>query len=204
MNTIPANLILEKNKIASGSAWLVLAEITFLDSTIVRLVRNTEDITFESNVYTAFPFEIDTMSFDKDVIPSVVLKVSNITRLLQAYLESSGGGVGATVRLIVVNSVDYTADLSDLELTFKITAVSSDATWVSFTLGIPSPLNKRFPLYRYMANHCNWAGNFKGAECQYADVETICTGTLARCRELNNSIHFGGFIGLGKGGIRFA
>ena len=205
MKTIPAALILEKNKIATSSVLMILAEITFNDdaSTVVRLARNNEDITFEGNVYTAFPFEIDTINFEKGRIPSIALRVSNVSRLVQTYLEDTDGAVGSTVRLIVVNSTDYTSDLSDLELTYNIVDSSADAKWVSFTLGMPSPLNKRFPLYKYIANHCNWAANFKGVECQYAGAETTCTGTLTRCRELSNSEHFGGFIGLGKGGVKF-
>jgi phage-related protein len=203
MKTIPAALILEKNKIATTSAWIILAEVTFVDGTIVRLARNTEDITFETHVFTAFPFELDTIGFDQGRIPSVVLKINNTTRLIQYYLEDSNGAIGATVRLIVVNSTDYTADLSDLELTFQVTESSADVDWVYFTLSIPSPLNKRFPLYRYIANHCNWVGNFKGVECQYAGVVATCDGTLASCKALGNSAHYGGFIGLGKGGIRF-
>lgn len=202
--TLPAALILEKNKISTNSAWLLLAEITMLDSTVVRLARNSDDITFEGNTYTAFPFEVDTINIDKEKIPTITLKVSNVTRLLQTYLEAQEGLVGATVRLIVVNSTDYTADLSDLELSYNVTETSADATYIALTLGMPNPLNKRFPLYRYAANHCNWVGRFKGVECQYAGAETACNGTLTRCRELSNSVHFGGFIGLGKGGVRFA
>lgn len=204
MKTLPAALILEKNKIATASAWMILAEVTFVDGTIVRLARNTEDLTFETHVFTAFPFELDTVGFDQGKIPSVVLKINNATRLIQYYLEDAEGAVGATVRLIVVNSTDYTADLSDLELTFQIIDSSADVDWVYFTLGVPSPLNKRFPLYRFIANHCNWTGNFKGIECQYIGIATTCDGTLTTCRALNNSVHYGGFIGLGKGGIRFA
>ncbi|MFA5398541.1 MAG: DUF1833 family protein [Methanogenium sp.] len=205
MKTLPAAIILEKNKIATKSAWLILAEITFNDisSTVVRLARNNEDVTFESNTYTAFPFEIDTINFEKGKIPSIVFKVSNITRLIQTYLESTNGAVGSTVRLIVVNSDNLAADLSDLELTYEVVDSSADVQWISLTLGMPSPFNKRFPLYKYVANHCNWVAQFKGVECQYAGAETTCNGTLTRCRELSNSEHFGGFIGLGKGGVRF-
>lgn len=205
MKTLPAAVILEKNKIATGSAWLILLKITLPDSTVLRFVRNNEDIVFGGETYSAFPFEIEPIEEQlRGQIPSVSLKISNVTRLIQAYLETFDGGLGSTVLISVVNSEHLSEDYTELDLSFEVINVTTDAKWVIFTLGIPNPLNKRFPLHRYVANHCNWVSRFKGAECQYAGEVTACTGTLSNCRLLNNSEHFGGFIGLDKGGFRFA
>jgi phage-related protein len=202
---LPAALVLEKNKIATKSAWLILLEITLTDLTVLRFVRNTEDITFDSDLYSAMPFELDPIEDQlRGQIPTVNLKISNVTRLLQTYLEDLDGGIGSTVKIIVVNSDNLSASYSELELTFEVVGAYSDSSYAVFTLGMPNPLNKRFPLYRYIANHCNWTSRFKGVECGYAGASTTCTGTLTRCRELSNSARFGGFIGMDTGGVRFA
>ena len=107
MKSLPADLIIEKNKIASDSAWLVLLDITMNDpnETHLRFVRNTEDIIFDSNTYTAFPFELDqTVQESKGQIPSITLRVSNATRLFAEYLKLYDGGIGAQVTIIIVNS----------------------------------------------------------------------------------------------------
>lgn len=167
MKTLPANLILEKNKIASPNPWLVLLDITLTDNTKFYLVNNTEDITFNSQLYTAVPFQIEpTKQSGTGEIPTVTLRVSNVSRLMQGYLEAASGGVDSTVLVRVVNAALLTENYSELEMTFNILSTDTDAYWVTFTLGMPNPLRKRFPLYRYIAEHCNW--QFLARECNYA------------------------------------
>jgi len=54
MKTLPENLIAEKNLMHSPDPWLILLEITLTDLTVFRLVKNTEDITYNGNTWTAF------------------------------------------------------------------------------------------------------------------------------------------------------
>ncbi len=211
MKALSAPLLLEKNKIATNSAWLILLEITLTDgppATVLHLARDTKDVYLGTP-----PVKYDAMAFDLDPIedqlkgqiPIINLKISNVTRLLQYYLEQLDGGIGSTVKIIIVNSDNLTEDYSLLELTFEVVGSSADASFVVLTLGMPNPLNKRFPLHRYIANHCNWVSRFKGIECGYdLPTPTTCDGTLVTCRSLNNSDRFGGFIGLDTGGVRFA
>ena len=202
MKNIPANLILEKNKLATGSAWLILLQITFSDNTILYLVRNNENITFQDNEYIAFPFELgDIKESSKGEIPSLSIKISNVTKAIQYYLEQFNGAIGSQIKIIVVNSSYLSEDYSELELDYEVTGASSNAQWVEFTLGIPNPLRKRFPLHRFIAEHCNW--RFKSAECAYSGVEfTTCDRTLKACRARDNTSRFGGFLGLSNIGVR--
>lgn len=205
MRTLPADLILSKNLLEDGNPWLLLLDIELDDSTTIYLVRNTEDITFDGQVYTAFPFEIEaSVQRSKGEIPTIQLRVSNVTRTIQAYLEAYSGLVGNSVTLRVVNNAYLSEDYSELTETFEILASVADATYVALTLGCPSPLNRRFPLYRYLSDSCRYVSNFKGAECGYSGSDSTCEGTLDACRLKSNSARFGGFPGLGKGGIRFA
>lgn len=209
MKNLPANLIIEKNKIATPNSWLVLLDVTLTDNTKFYLVKNTENITFQGNEYTAMNFEIEpTAETSKGEIPTVTLRISNVTRIIQAYLEELEGCIGATVVVRVVNAAYLAEDYSELEMTFDVLATNSDVNWVSFTLGAPNPLRRRFPLYRYIANHCGWS--YKSAECGYSGALGTCERTLDDCRNHNSeennfeqSKRFGGFHGL-NGDVRLA
>jgi len=204
MLALPSLVTLEKNKLSTTSAWLVLLTITLPDATIFRLVRNNEDITYQGAVYTAFDFSLETVEFDaKGKLPLVNLKIQNVDRILQAYIEAQDGIVGSVVLLQVVNSSLLAQDFSELDLTFSVQKTSVDSKYVILELGVPSPLNKRFPLYRYMGAICNWVSVFKGAECKYVGAVTTCDGQRETCERLNNLLNYGGFSGLGQGGIRF-
>lgn len=204
MITLPALITAEKNKLSATSAWLVLLTITLPDLTVVRIARNSEDVTYQGNTFTAFDFRLDPVSHEsKGRLPSVNLTVGNAGRVFQAYIEAQSGIVGSTVLLQVVNSALLSSDFSELDLTFEIQKTSADANYVTFELGVPSPLNKRFPLYRYSGGICNWASRFKGAECKYSGVVATCDGRRTTCLSLNNLANYGGFPGLGQGGVRF-
>jgi len=205
MKTLPANLITEKNLLHSPRPWIILLEITLTDTTVIRLAKNTEDVVYNGNTYTHFPFIISDIESNADgQIPQVSLKVCNITRFLQPYLNSLDGGLESTVSIIVVNANHLTEDYSELELDFTVQGCDADAFWVTWTLGMINPYNRRFPLYRFVANHCRWASNFKGAECGYAGAETECDGTFDTCIGFSNTARFGGFLGMQSDGIRIA
>lgn len=167
MKTLPANLILEKNKLATPSAWLILLKITVPDGTVLRFVNNTEDIVYQGNTYTAINFNIEpTKSSGTGQIPTVSLSISNVTRIIQAYLESLDGAVDSEVLITVVNSAYLAENYAELEMLFSVLATTANAQFVIFTLGAPNPLRKRFPPYQFIGNHCNW--KFLSAECAYA------------------------------------
>lgn len=195
-------LILEKNKLSSEHPWLLLLDVG-CGGTTLYLVRNTENFVFNGITYEAFPFEIDADKQDtKGQIPSISLRVSNVTRAIQAQIEDHNGLIGETITLRVVNADLPNEVYTDLTFDFEVLNCMATAMWVTFTLGAPNPLNKRVPLYRYMSNFCRYVSFFKGAECKYAGVDTTCTGTLEDCQSKSNSVNFGGFIGLTPGGIR--
>jgi phage-related protein len=212
VKSLPATLVSQKNKISSADPWILLLEVTIpeIDNPVLRLARNTEDVTFGGtlatpNVYTKFPFELDaTKECSKGEIPSITLSVTNINQILQSYVEAYDGLVGQKVTLIVVNANYLDESYAELTLYFDIMACSLDSTWIKFSLGAPSPLNRRFPLYKYIATSCNWRSNFKGVECKYKGVDISCKGTLEDCLTKNNSMNFGGYPGLAGGGLRVA
>lgn len=204
MNNLPASAILEKNRLATPNAFLLLLDVEIGDGQKVYLARNTEDVVFNGNTYLAFPFEVDPVKQSSGGdIPTLSLRVSNESRALEAYLEALDGLVGKKAVLRIVNSA-YLGNPEDvvLELTRDILATVPDAHWVTFTLGAPSPLRMRFPRHKYLADHCNWLPG--GAECGCAAATRVCVKTLAACRGYKNSRRFGGSIGLSNPGVRIA
>lgn len=202
MIPISSAATLEKNKLTSTGAWLVLLDIDFLPATTIKLVCNNEDIewpTTAGDTYQAFPMEIDEISEDgKGGLPTFSIRVSNVTRMLEPYVDSSDGGKGATVRLRIVHS-DH-LDLVDPELdeTFDNLGCSVTAEWVTFKLGAENPMRQRCPANRYLKDHCRYK-EFGGPECTYPGPESECDRTFARCKELGNVDRFGGFPGIDGG-----
>lgn len=201
MNPLSAIAKLEKNKISSTGAWLILLEIQFQGITL-RVVNNNEDIEWPSGsgqIWVAFPFQLGEVGENnKGEIPSLELKVSNVTREVQRYIEQYAGGTDASVVLRVVMSEHLDLTTPEIEETFSVTSTSADAHWVYFNLGPDFALSQRVPDDRYMKNFCPF--KFKGIRCGYAGVETECNKTLADCRARGNSVRFGGEPGIPGGG----
>ena len=204
MLTLSPAAIIEKNRLGSADAWLILLQITMPDGvTVIRVVRNTADVTWPAsggNLYVAFTFELDEIGeTSKNEVPQVAVRVGNVTRALQAYLEAGGGGVGAEIVFRVVHSAHLDLTTPEVELTYSCTGCKSDATWVTFTLGAANPYLRRFPRNRLLKNNCRW--RFKSTDCGYAGASTSCDKTLLTCRALGNSARYGGFPAVGRGGF---
>lgn len=192
--------ILEKQKLQGDGAWLILLEIAIPTVETIYICRNTENVVWDSITWIAFPFELDDLKEDsKGGIPELTLRVSNVTRALQNYLEAIGGGVGSKVTFRVVHSNHLDILTPEIMEEFTIQHVTTDQEWVVFTLGAGDPIMKRFPPRRYLRNFCPF--KYKGIECASTSVLTTCNKTLTNCRERNNSTRFGGFPTLSQNGF---
>jgi phage-related protein len=203
MLSLPLALLLEKNKLVATDPWLLLLEITLPDTSVIRLVANTEDITFSGHTWTAFAFKLGEQGQSDDgKVQNLTIQVANPARALTPYIEAQGGLVGSQVRLMVVHAANLAEDYTALTLNYTIIASQVDEQWATFTLGAENPLRKRFPLYSALPLNCAWVSHFKGAECGYAGGDSTCAGTLIACRAKNNSARFGGRPGA-TGAVRF-
>lgn len=222
MLTLSQSAIIEKNKLVSDGAFLILLEIKLTTGEYIRLVRNTEDIKWRVigadehgtayDLWTAFPFTVDTVSEDsKGELPTVSVKVSNVTGALQYYLENGSGGVGCTVGLYIINSKDAQTDLPAMVYEiYEVTSVNVNANWVSFNLGAGYPQMARRPERRILKNFCPF--KYGGIECGLpASVKLTyptCDKSLANCRERQYNpaqgrfeIRFGGEPTIPIGGL---
>jgi phage-related protein len=200
MKSLGAALTLEKNKLSTPNPWLILLDVTWPDTTHSYFARNTEDVTFQGHLYIAFPFGIgQTSETSKGEIPTVTLKISNVSQALTGFFESTSGATGASVRIIVVNAALLSENYADLELTYEVISATLDNQWAELILGAENPLRYKFPRDRYVALHCRFI--FKGVECGYAGAGSTCNHTLDACKTYGNSSRFGGHPGI-SGGIR--
>jgi len=208
---IPLNLAIEKNKTEGPSPWIILLEIVLKDlanpatTTTYRLCNNQEDVDYDSNTYTAFPFSIEpNKTTAKGRINTIDLKISNVTRLMQQTLEAYDGGLDSTVKMTIVSNANLAENYAELEFDFTIVTVKANAHFVTVVLGAANPLRQLYPLYRYLSNHCRYVVHYKGAECQATSALATCDGTLDNCVTRANVQRFGGFPGVKAGGIQIA
>jgi len=206
MLNLSAIATLEKNKIASDSAWLTLLEVQTPAETI-RICQNTENISWSGQTWVAFPFTIDSVKQSKTELPSVPVKVSNVTRAIEAYIEEYSGLMGCTVKLMVVNTkashrdggvlvIDGPAEVDE---EFVNRHTKSDADWATFTLGAALAVMKRFPFRRILKDWCPFP--YKEIECAATSSLPDCSHTLQACRDRGNSVRFGGEPSMAQGGL---
>ena len=198
MITLSAIARREKNKLSTGSAFIILLDINLPN--IVRICYNTEDVMWRGNLYQAFPFELGEVTETyQDEEPHVELKVSNVSQALQYYVEDGLGGNGTEVIIRVVNSENLDSDEAELEEYFVVQSCSVNEQEITFTLGGEYSARTRRPLNRYMKNNCPF--KYKGIRCGYnGDIEN-CQHTLTDCRAHGNSKRFGGFQGVDQKGV---
>jgi len=201
----------DKSKLASGDAWLLLLDLVY-DGTHVRLARNVDAIQFDSGdgngvqTYQPFNFELTIEESSSAQLPTVIIRASNVMRILQGYIEQYGGLAGATANLYVYNTA-HPAGEPDLAYSCTVMKTDCTATIVSLSCSAPSPMRTLFPKYLYRANFCMYVSNYKGKQCGYTGTITNCDGTYDGtngCVVHSNAQRFGAFPGIGTNGIAIA
>ena len=196
--TLSQALITEKNKNDTGSAWLVFVKATLLDSTVLPYVCNTEDIWYDGLLHYGTYFELTPVeSSTEGVLPTTILSIDNSGRVIQGYARDQDGLEGAAVLITYVNSRLLTEDYTQLESDYEVIECNSDVKFVNFHLGLPSPINRKYPLDEYQDISC---GNvFKGTRCGYGGAEETCPRNLSACVAFGNQSRFRAFLGLQAG-----
>ena len=179
-----------KNSLSNDGAFLTFLQIDYPGLEMIRLVRNTEDVTWRNETWTRFPMSIEASSEDGKTIPSLTVKISNCTGIIQTYLHKYNGLTDAEVKIFVAYSKNLTVDDAEFELDYTISSTKYDETWVSFTLGASTELINRFPTSKYLHDFCPFVcGDIK---CGYTGSEK-CVNNLATCKIPQR---FGGCAGM--------
>ncbi|WP_201353816.1 hypothetical protein [Hydrogenimonas urashimensis] len=203
--------IAAKNSLTDTGAWLLLLKIYSPKQDLtLRVTNNTADVVWKGDTYQAFPFDIGEYKEGvKGEFPSLQLKVSNVTRIMQGYVENDEDfGSGWDVDLFVVYeptpAVDGTVTTdrdAELHLTFVSSGASCDETWCVFSLGMENPLRRIFPYRRFVPNQCQAKFKVSDTGCPYAGSDDTCDYTLSDCKSKfgDSDVPFVGFPGIPTG-----
>jgi len=208
----------EKNKLATDSVFLVCLRIVVPGiEEPLRLVHNSENISWQHPSdsspasYVSFPFEIEEITDNSTgEIPRVDVKVSNISRAMDVYIQyyddyvKANGYSPITVSICIINTKVIAADATaapEVDHEFELKQPKCDSRWATFVLSASNPYLKRFPQNRILRNHCRYI--FKGSDglCGYSGAIATCDHTLIQCRARNNSERFGNAPGVGQSGF---
>lgn len=182
---------LAKNSLSNDGVFLIFLEINNkLISEPIRLVRDTQDQTWQDKLWTRFPLSIETSGEDGKTIPSLQIKISNVGGIVQTYIQNYNGLVDSEVKIMVAYSQNLSNPNPEFELDYLVTETTYDSQWITFTLGASSELSNRYPECKYVSNYCKYV--CKDVRCGYTGTET-CENTLASCKIPER---FGGFPGM--------
>lgn len=200
MNILSDIAKFEKNKMYTDGVFVMLLEINIPNYDTIRLCYNNEDLTWNGVLWQTFPLEIGESSQEQDgSIPNIEIKVCNITRELQGFVEDTNGANKGKITVYVVNSKNLTSTTPELEEKYAIQKAHSDQEWITFTVGPDYSPNSKMPQERYLKNCCRYC--YKSVRCGYSGDLTACNHTLTDCRKHSNSKRYGGFPGIDQGGI---
>lgn len=187
-----AGFITEKNKQQNRPVYLYRV-FDYDGSNDLYFTNHDEDVTFDGQVYTSFPVSHDSVADNTSgEIDQVTAKLANVSREIQAYLETyDWRGLKVTITAVFLDAL---ADAEDAVVhTFYIDNYTADEESVSFVLTTKFDLlDIQLPLRVYNRNHCGW--KFKSSECGYVGSETVCNKTKQDCRDNKSNVtRFGGF-----------
>lgn len=192
--------VIDKNKIASENAWLILLTVNIRGDfgevvETLHLVKNNENITYHGQLYTAVDFNVSIQNATNEE-PSMTITAFDASGFLREKMEDFNGGIGSTVTMTVVNAGNLTAP-PELQETFDVRGATAPDMNVEWTLGTENPLRNRFPLRDQYRDRCGF--QYKGRRCKYSGPMKSCDYTKDGpngCKAHNNLVNFGGFPSL--------
>lgn len=203
MKSLVSALATEKNKLFSTYPWVPLVQFAFASPVgTIYLCKDLDNITYGGQTYTKFAMEVEFQDDSQGKLPECVIRLSNVSRVIEAYLQSLDGAVDTVVTLTFVNTDNLTEDYSDLSWSYYILGTESDENWITFSLGIYNLLEKPFPNQKYQTLTCRYR-TFKGLECSYSGPYATCDRSYDACTARNNTDRFGGFLGLSDKSVSF-
>ena len=188
---IDATFKQEKAKQENRPVFLYIIE-DYDGSNDLYLAGYDEDVVYNAATYIRFPITHEFIGENNQgQIDQVKVRLANVSRLIQLYLEQYDfRGKKVVIRTVWADQLaDPDAYIDDI---FYIDNYTADQNNVEFTLTSKfDVLGVDLPARRYARNYCGW--KFKSAECGYAGAETSCDKTQQRCKQLNNYQRFGAF-----------
>jgi len=200
--------VIEKNRLSSNTPWLICLDIEVVDpitsDTVetLRVVRNTEAVTFNGHEYAPASFDI-TLKEDAGNQQTVELSMRDYTLTIQQRMQRHAGGVGFRVAIMVVNADNLDAPPEIIE-NFEVVGAGSANYDCTFSLGAENNITKTFPRRRQTKDYCQW--RYKGEECRYTGPMPSCDLSLNGpngCAAHQNVVRFGAFPGINTRDINY-
>ena len=113
----------------------------------VRVVNDTEGRTIEGNAYVALRFDARLADDIAGQAPQAELAIDNVGRALTQWIEATGGGVGATVRVMLVLSLPDPP--VEWEVTLDVAQMTVDQERVTARLGFDPLLGRNAVTLRH-------------------------------------------------------
>ena len=202
MSTVSLSVatVIEKNKIFSDTAFVLLFEIDVVDLSgnpveTVYICKNSTNIAYKGNEYIASNFSVQ-LDQDTQSEPKLQLTMEDPSGVVRDQMQVYGGGIGFNTTLTVVNTGDLTQP-PEMAMNFKVISATQNNYQVQFTLGIDNPIAYRFPMRLMYHDQCTYI--YKGARCKYSGSLTTCDFSMNGangCVVHSNVANFGGFPGL--------
>ena len=171
MNTLDTAYKTEQNKIAATGAWIWLLEISTTGYTTLRYANNNENVVWPAtggNTYCPLSFIMEDINVStRGEFPEyrILMGDVDVESALRVQIRATDGMVGSTIRFLVVHSSHLDLTTPAIDETAEILSCETSAEAVTFVVGIPSLLSRRFPRDRYVPGFCRH--KFGGALCQY-------------------------------------
>lgn len=186
--------LIEKNKLSNDKPWLLLLELNLPDGSNIYIVRNNEDITWNGIEWIAFPFDTSDKTEDMKSLPVLNIQVSNVSGIMQSYLEEYDGLVDCPVTIRLVHTAHLDSITPEIEETFNVQETDYDEEWVKFALGADFWFFYRALSERYLKDWCSF--KYGGIKCGVTAATLTqfpsCPHTLLGCEARGNSKRFGG------------
>lgn len=130
------------NKLNADEAVLVLIEISnSLISEPVRLVNDSKNLVSQGHDFVAMPFRATRQSDVQGELPKVNLTIPNVGRELVKWIDSSGGGRGSEIKVMLARR--SRPDDHEETLYFSVQSVFINSQEVNFNLIVQNNLVKK-------------------------------------------------------------
>lgn len=187
--------LIEKNKLSNNKPWLLLLELNLPDGTNIHIVQNNEMIIWNGIEWIAFPFNVSDKTEDMKSLPVFNIQVSNVSGIMQSYLEEYDGLTDCPVTIRLIHAAHLDSPTPEIEETFTVQETDYDEEWVKFALGADFWFFYRALSGRYLKDWCSgvkYGGIKCGVSAEIMAAFPACPHTLLGCEERGNSKRFGG------------
>lgn len=122
----------------SGAAMLMCLTFTHASlSEPIRIVNNTQNVTYNGNVYIALPFEADLPDDVEDRMPSLEVRIDNVERTLVELLRTVVDDLpGVQIDVVRVKNGSVTREIGPLSLSLMSHDINVDTVTLQIGLAL--------------------------------------------------------------------